>query len=573
MRLVQNVIGAALEKEDVCNELYTQLITQTTGQQTPDSPINAQHWQLLSLILGVVVPRHKGLLRLITSHVEKCAADPTTEEGLLAQFCQQCLGRTLQNKKRKYGRKYPPSHQEIICVKKRQQISARLYFMDGEFRALMFDAASNTAEVVNMIKEQVGLPDSVAGFSLFEVFGVLERNMLPWEKVADAMYKWEKYAKNTRAVKELQLTFKKRLFFGPFTIPTSSVEFDLTFYQALDNVRADVFPVTVEEGCRLAALRAQVEFGDWDHATAYATVIEKCLPQQMRTSIDPEEVAVHHQKLKGKQTNDCNVISLKFIMSWPLYGSTVFEVRQSYTTTLPTNLWLAVSEHGIHILKRRTKEPLISYTHRNIVNYSPSLRNLMIVTESTSLTKGIKFVFSTSQASQIAYLIKDYAHIIIQRGGGAAPPPKPIAVAPPPLSAAETVPMRRRASRRIVDMEALSTAEQAPNKRDSVNSFGTRAGITPSKHTMADFELLQATMSLARLGVGGGGRSAVPQPSFLTPYNNRSPWNSPRTDTSGGRQLFPRDNEDEEIRGFEDVDAAHESLHKVKRNLSGEYGF
>ena len=122
-------------------------------------------------------------------------------------------------------------------------------------------------------------------------------------------------------------------------------------------------------------------------------------------------------------------------------------------------------------------------------------------------------------------------------------------------------------------MEALSTAEHAPNKRDSVNSFGTRAGITPSKHTMADFELLQATMSLARLGVGGGGRSAVPQPSFLTPYNNRSPWNSPRTDTSGGRQLFPRDNEDEEIRGFEDVDAAHESLHKVKRNLSGEYGF
>jgi len=499
--LVQNVIGAALEKEDVCNEFYMQLIKQTTDQPNPDSTINAQNWRFLSLILGVVVPRHKGLLRLIKAHVKKCAADPTTEEGMFAQFCQQCLGRTLQNK----NRKYPPSHQEIMCVKKRQQIYARFYFMDGEFRALMFDAASTTAEVVNMIKERVGLPDSVAGFSLFEVFGALERNMLPWEKVADAIYKWEKYAKNTRAVKELRLTFKKRLFLGPFTIPTSSVEFDLTFYQALDDVRSDVFPVTVEEGCQLAALRAQVEFGDWDQSTTYETVIEKYLPKQMRTGIDPEEVAGHHQKLKGKQAYDCNVLFLKFIMSWPLYGSTVFEVLQSYTTTLPKNLWLAVNEHGIHILKRRTKEPLISYTYRNIVNYSPSLRNLMIVTE--SLTRGTKFVFNTSQASQIAHLIKDYTHIIIQRtqqpgaapGGGAvaAPPPKPVSAAPPPPKVEE--PKRRRGSGSIIDHE--SQAKQR-NSVSSINSFG-----------------------------------------------------------------------DEEIRGFEDVDAAHGNSHEFKRKLSGEYGF
>jgi myosin-7 len=34
-----------------------------------------------------------------------------------------------------------------------------------------------------MIKERIGLPSSVQGFSLFEVFGALERNMLSWEKV------------------------------------------------------------------------------------------------------------------------------------------------------------------------------------------------------------------------------------------------------------------------------------------------------------------------------------------------------------------------------------------------------
>ena len=55
------------------------------------------------------------------------------------------------------------------------------------------------------------------GVSL-QVFGALERNMLPQEKVADAIYKWEKYGRKTKSPAELRLTFKKRLFLGPLTV-------------------------------------------------------------------------------------------------------------------------------------------------------------------------------------------------------------------------------------------------------------------------------------------------------------------------------------------------------------------
>lgn len=58
------------------------------------------------------------------------------------------------------------------------------------------------------MKERVGLHKNAFGFSLYEVFGPLERNMLPAEKVADAMFKWEKYARSTHSPKILKLTFK-----------------------------------------------------------------------------------------------------------------------------------------------------------------------------------------------------------------------------------------------------------------------------------------------------------------------------------------------------------------------------
>ena len=51
--------------------------------------------------------------------------------------------------------------------------------------------------------------EAADGFCLFEVFGQLERNMLPREKVADAMFRSSgRNARSTHSPKILKLTFK-----------------------------------------------------------------------------------------------------------------------------------------------------------------------------------------------------------------------------------------------------------------------------------------------------------------------------------------------------------------------------
>ena len=101
----------------------------------------------------------------------------------------------------------------------------------------------------------------------------------------------------------------------------------------------------------------------------YSALIEKYVPKYMRNQVHPEEIAHKHRDHTHFSKQDCNEAYMTFIREWPLYGSTIFDVLQSYTATLPKNLWLAVNQHGVHILKRRDKEPLVSYEYKDIVNY------------------------------------------------------------------------------------------------------------------------------------------------------------------------------------------------------------
>ena len=99
------------------------------------------------------------------------------------------------------------------------------------------------------------------------------------------------------------------------------------------------------------------------------SIIERYIPKHIRTRVRPEDVSRKHRDHSDLSEQECNETYMSFIRQWQLYGSTIFDVLQGYTTTLPKNLWLAVNQYGVHILKRREKEPLVSYEYKDIVNY------------------------------------------------------------------------------------------------------------------------------------------------------------------------------------------------------------
>ena len=412
--MLQDMMRGCIEVPRARDELILQLIRLTTNHPEPDSKAALRFWKVLAICCWCFAPSLL-VLNYLRAHLAAHSYGNMNSlrhkrEREHAKYCYRAITRTFATGLRKQ----PPSVDEIIAVTNLKDMFARFHFMDGQSRALTFDPACTTAEIVELVKDKVGIK-SCTGFALFESFGSLERAMTGKEKIADTIYKWDKYAKQTNSDKSLRLFFKRRIFMPPLNTFSNDIERELVIFQAMSDISNDRYPVDDDEAVYLAALRTQFESGN--HATynpeesLYADTAKKFLPKHLVKQGVQQQLAAQHQKLSGKSKDECNRLFMEQLFTWEFYGSTVFNVLQSYTSQMPNNLWLAINHTGVYVLNRRSKTPLLSFPYKSIVNYSPSQKNIMIMTE--SLTRGTKYVFNTSEASVIAHLIKDYTDAIL----------------------------------------------------------------------------------------------------------------------------------------------------------------
>ncbi|KAH9380261.1 hypothetical protein HPB48_018195 [Haemaphysalis longicornis] len=313
IQLAQSIIECSMSREMLLNELFIQLIKQTTDHPDPNSRVNVRHWQLLSLLCSVAAPTDRRILNYLHAHLRHCAMDVVTEEGQFAQFSlkagcslslplpklcrvvdteqhskrpalmvshrtdeleaktsidesQECLMRTLETR----GRKWPPSRDEVSCTTRRHPCRSRVHFLDGQVQNIDFDPCVSAAEVLTMLKARINLRPSAEGYAIYEVIGPTERAMMPEEKMADAMSKWERWAQSqqgpAKANKQQYFLFKKHLMLDAYVDLSDPVEEELLFHQLVYNIRLDRFPVTEHEAITLCALKAQLDHGDYQEA-------------------------------------------------------------------------------------------------------------------------------------------------------------------------------------------------------------------------------------------------------------------------------------------------------------------
>ncbi|XP_052766932.1 myosin-I heavy chain-like isoform X3 [Mya arenaria] len=407
--MIQTVMQKCQESEALCNEYYLQLVKQTTDHPEPNSNVNRRNWQLMCVATNCVVPSNSRVLKYLNSHLRKCSLDTTTEEGKYARFCHKCMIRTQEKKQRKF----PPSAKEIECVTGRKPINEKVFLLNGDHRVIEFDAAATCGELIKSVKAKIGMRSDAECFALYEITqGSSDRCMNHDERMSDTLSKWERISKGSTA-RELKLVFKKRLFIEPYLNPIDPVECDLIFHQLIEDIFEHRVPLTPQDAVRLCALKIQSESeeikpGDIDYSS-----VMRILPRDMRPLVRLEDIVILHKSMADLMPGQAVLQFIEVLKAWSLFGASVFQIGQSYTSSLPKSMLLAVDQRGVHLLEAKTFKSIQSYEYTDVLHTSPAINSIMMIVG--DVAKGNKYMFTTNQASQIAHLIKEYTEELKKR--------------------------------------------------------------------------------------------------------------------------------------------------------------
>lgn len=131
------------------------------------------------------------------------------------------------------------------------------------------------------------------GYAIYEVLGPTERSLIPEEKIADVMSKWERFRASQQNQAQRKHThhfflFKKHLFLDQYMNLDDPVEKELLYHQVLHDLRADRFPITEKEA--VSSLEATFLFYRIVTLILYQTIGDWNLISRAKIEVAPSEI-------------------------------------------------------------------------------------------------------------------------------------------------------------------------------------------------------------------------------------------------------------------------------------------
>ncbi|XP_076017082.1 pleckstrin homology domain-containing family H member 2 [Genypterus blacodes] len=454
--LAQSALQVCLAHPELQNEFFCQLIKQTRRRQPHGHPGPLQGWQFLALCVGLFLPQHP-FLWLLQVHLKR-HGDSRTEVGKYAIYCQ----RSLERKQQKGERQARPSRMEILSILLRNPyhhslpFSVPVHFLNNTYQVVSFDASTTVDEFQCRLNQDTGIRKTgQSGFSLFTddpTGRELEHCLLGGIKICDIISKWEQASKeqhtgkseNTRTVR---LTYKSRLYFSLQVRGESERERLLLAYQTNEAIVVGHFPVNKELAMEMAALLAQVEFGDFERPFSapgsaqtksnqtLKQVLERFYPKHYRRTTSEDQrrqlvqrLSARWASLRGRSPSECVRIYLTVARKWTFFGAKLLEAES--ITPSPeqgVRVWLAVHEDGISVLEHSSIKPLVSHPYKNLMTFGGCNQDFMLVVGQSIGTNATKdkptekhlFAMDPSKIREVTLLISSYINSAHQQKAAA----------------------------------------------------------------------------------------------------------------------------------------------------------
>ncbi|GAB1607514.1 unconventional myosin-X isoform X1 [Argonauta hians] len=426
IQFLQNFVRYGLERIELRDELYCQIVRQT--HRNPDTDALIKTWGVMSFC-SAAFSASKTLHKYLVSYVKKHIADETV--GKYAKICYSQL-----RKPRVMARKYPPSASEILSVQSLSPLVCKIHFMDGKTKAVHAMPCDTTAEILDKVAHKIGL-QSVEGWALYEVTAEHERFIRGYEYVADILAQWEQQKQLTTTPNksdslskkgnkvvldgsDCRFVFRKRVYRHVHDIPKDPVEYNLLFAEAVHKVvELDEFSVSEKVALQLAGLQAQVIWGDYHenkdfrYGEAKQYLCERILEAEQSKDWGNAIAEAHEHYGLGKSEIEANVWYLTCVKQFPLYGCTLFSIVHKGLWSHTSDSLLAVNMDGIKFIRSRDKSLIHDFKYSDIETITLDPNDNYITLELFN-DSGIGctqrcFMFETLFKEDIGHLIESYS--------------------------------------------------------------------------------------------------------------------------------------------------------------------
>ncbi|XP_051904595.1 pleckstrin homology domain-containing family H member 3 [Hippocampus zosterae] len=466
--IIQGVLQTCLDLRPLRDEVYCQLVKQTSHTPAPYTAAHLRYWQLLTCMSCTFLPG-AAVLKYLRFHLKRIQnQNPESEMDNYASFISEALEKTK-------CRECVPSWEEIQMLMSRQEMLCTVHYPGPGCCQLYISSHTTANEVVLRMQQRLGLKDSKNTFSLYEQNALWEQPVSGGALIADILTSISGIECESKG--QRKLCFKLYCLLDADSISVDSIEYLFLFEQCHEMVIRGQLPACEEDLQTLAALRLQAIMGDfsthvpcppldqlfpshmlearvlvaqapppcqvaaptgcpaaqrfptglltgalWSHAAAAAhkQKVEKDL--RLRSRAKEEAAAVmgaileRWRDLAGSNCRDSMAAYLAIARQWSGFGCTLYEVDFyiSSTENFSQKLWLGVAAGSVSLYRQGEAEALESFPYGQICSYGVSDSNTFKINAG-----GRDMLFETNKLSEITQLMNAYFNATrLQRGKG-----------------------------------------------------------------------------------------------------------------------------------------------------------
>uniref|UniRef100_A0A8D0L445 Pleckstrin homology, MyTH4 and FERM domain containing H3 n=1 Tax=Sphenodon punctatus TaxID=8508 RepID=A0A8D0L445_SPHPU len=411
--LMQGVLQTCQDLPQLVDEVYCQLVKQTTEPPTPGGPSDLRYWQLLTCMSCTFLPS-VPVLRYLHHHLQRTESQfPKSEMAQYGHFIAGALGKTK-------GRECVPSLEEIAGLMGRRELLCTVYCPGSTTCCVGITSHTTAQEVAQELVSHLGLAQSPNTFALYAQQRQSERPIPGDALVADVLTRFENLA-GEESARELpgRLCFKHYGCLTTDSVPHDNLEFTLLFEQAHELVLRGYMPASEETLQSLAALRLQSLNGDFSAHAPFPRLDElfpasvlnsrlcplppamsKAFPaaargllvgalptglwggptlakqqaereQRLRGRLREEGVCMmgaivdKWKQLRGMGKSEAMEAYMALVREWPGFGSALFEVDISSSGS-SQRLWLGIGAVAVSLYRPGEAEPFDTFGYSGI---------------------------------------------------------------------------------------------------------------------------------------------------------------------------------------------------------------